>query len=91
MAKPLFPLGRVVATPGALEFASEYTIDLMALLARHASGDWGNLDAEDQQANDMAVYAGSRIFSAYTFPKGKLWLITEADRSSTCFLLPDDY
>ena len=56
------------------------------------TGDWGEMDAEDRAANDAALVYGQRVMSAYTTPKGvKLWVITEADRSSTCLLLPEDY
>lgn len=83
----MFPLGRLLATPGALELG----LDLRPLLSRHVSGDWGDLDPEDKQANQIALTTGARIFSAYHTPKGKLWIITEADRSATTVLLPDEY
>ena len=64
----------------------------MQFVARHAVGDWGELGDEDKRLNDRAVVEGSRILSAYTTKCGeKLWVITEADRSSTCLLLPDEY
>lgn len=89
---PLFPLGQLVATPGALDALAPHPGLLHRLLARHSHGDWGDLDAEDRRANDEAVKHGSRIFSAYTTANGvKLWIITEADRASTCVLLPDEY
>jgi len=91
-ARPLFPLGRVVATPGALgtlEAADESPADL---LNRHVRGDWGDLDDEDKAANEAALRDGSRIFSAYVLSSGeKIWVISEADRSSTCLLRPDEY
>ena len=88
--KTLFSLGVVVATPGALEvLAPEETI---ALLRRHQSGDWGEVDGHDRRANDHALRNGTRLLSAYTLPGGsKVWIITEADRSSTCILLPSEY
>ena len=62
------------------------------LLARHLSGQWGDLDAHDQQANDAALRDGSRLLSAYTLDDGtRIWVLTEADRSSTCVLLPSEY
>tara|TARA_Y100000296_G_scaffold72494_1_gene88942 strand:- start:84 stop:296 length:213 start_codon:yes stop_codon:yes gene_type:complete len=61
------------------------------LLDRHRSGDWGDVDAEDGQANDAALKDGSRIFSVYHQHGQKVWVITEADRSSTCVLLPEEY
>lgn len=90
--KPLFPLGQVVSTPGALEALSQAGQDPAELLARHVSGDWGELDEEDRTENDFSVGNDLRILSAYTLESGvKVWLITEADRSATTFLLPDDY
>ena len=87
-----FPLGRLAATPGALEAmeASGQTPDFF--LARHQSGDWGEVDEEDRQLNEEALVHGDRILSAYRTLKGvKLWVITEADRSVTTALLPDEY
>ena len=63
----------------------------MPYLFRHLTGDWGDVDEFDKQQNDLAVKDGSRILSAYQTPAGKLWLITESDRSATTFLLPDEY
>jgi hypothetical protein len=90
--RPLFPLGQVVATPGALQAFEDTDQSPSDLLTRHLRGDWGDLDAEDKQANDRAIAEGSRIFSAYHLSDGtKIYLITEADRSVTTFLLPDEY
>lgn len=90
--KPLFELGQVVATPGAMEVISAAREDYTKLIHRHASGDWGNLEDEDKQANDYAVENGHRILSAYLIGvKDKIWIITEADRSSTTILLPSEY
>lgn len=87
-----FPLGQVVATPGALEALEESSQLPQDFLSRHQSGDWGQVDGDDSAANDLALKEGSRILSAYKTLKGvKLWVITEADRSSTCILLPDEY
>ena len=87
-----FALGQVVSTPGALEAMANAGQDGRELLARHSRGDWGELCDSDKQANDRAIEAGERILSAYTLRTGtKLWVITEADRSSTCILLPDEY
>jgi|SRR5271154_2981461 len=96
--KAKFDLGQIVSTPGALEACPpEY---LTACLARHASGDWGNVCADDAALNDEAVKDGSRILSAYPIDPAKpskgwgentLWIITEADRSVTTFLLPSEY
>jgi hypothetical protein len=90
MTGPLFPLGGVYATPGALALA-ERGVDLGALLARHAAGDWGDLDAHDRAANRRALDHGSRLLSAYRTPAGKVWIITEASREATTLLLPDEY
>ena len=86
----LFKTGQIVATPGALELA-EQGIDLLAYLLRHLNGDWGDLCQEDKVENEFSVKNGYRILSAYTTPQGKLWIITEADRSATTFLLPEEY
>jgi hypothetical protein len=86
-----FPLGRLLATPGVLEVASGD--DLMAYLARHARGDWGVVDQADWRANDRALSEGTRLLSAYVLRDGstRIWIITEADRSATTFLLPSEY
>jgi hypothetical protein len=90
--KPLFALGQVVATPGALELLEVTGQSPSQFIARHHSGDWGDaLCDEDKQLNDAALQDGSRLFSAYKLGKGKIWVITEADRSSTCVLLPSEY
>lgn len=88
----LFPLGRLLASPGALEAMERAHENPVHLLARHATGDWGELDAEDRAANDRALETGNRILSAYTLAGGDvIWIITEADRSATTLLLPRDY
>ena len=84
------PLGRTVATPAALGVLSQS--DLVAALRHHAAGDWGEVDAHDQAANDEALMSGSRLLSVYQSAAGiTFWVITEADRSVTTVLLPDDY
>ncbi|MFZ4776661.1 MAG: hypothetical protein ACOYM3_14920, partial [Terrimicrobiaceae bacterium] len=60
-------------------------------LARHHAGDWGDVGADDAQANADGLAGGDRLLSAYRTPFGHIWIITEADRSSTCVLLPDEY
>lgn len=87
----LFQLGSIVATPGALRHCVNCNVDPMSLIQRHAAGDWGDLDAEDVNANVQAIQHGLRVFSSYVVRDGKLWCITEADRSSTCLLLPEEY
>ncbi len=91
--RPLFSLGQIVATPGALEAMEESGQSARDFLDRHVSGDWGDCDTEDSHSNDVALKEGDlRIFSVYrTTNKVKLWVITEADRSSTCLLLPSEY
>lgn len=90
--KTLFPLGAVVATPGALEVLEPHPGLLNTIIGRHVAGDWGDVDAHDRKANDDAVKDESRVFSAYILPSGeKVWVITESDRSSTCVLLPSEY
>jgi hypothetical protein len=92
MTTPKFPLGSLVATPAALEALERAGQAPLDFLSRHAAGDWGDVDSEDWKLNDAAVKAGERILSAYQTLKGvKLWIITEADRSSTCILLPEEY
>jgi hypothetical protein len=90
MKTALFNPGHILATPGALALAQQGT-NLFAYLMRHLSGDWGNLSSEDDKENDFSLEHGFRLFSAYNTPKGRLWIITEADRSATTFLLPDEY
>jgi hypothetical protein len=88
----LFPLGRIVATPGALEALQTHGVPAAELLARHAALDPGDLDEHDQEVNREAVRDGGRILSSFVIAQGvKVWVITEADRSSTCILLPEDY
>lgn len=87
----LFQLGSVVATPAALHFCEAQGISPLLLLGRHIAGDWGDLDGRDAAANVHAVQHDLRVFSSYGVDEGKVWIITEADRSSTCLLLPDEY
>lgn len=89
---PRFRLGRIVATPGALAALEEAGQSADELLRRHVSGDRGCIDAEDQEANEAALEHGARLLSAYLLRTGvKCWIITEADRSVTTILLPEDY
>jgi hypothetical protein len=90
--RPLFPLGQCVATPGALEALAAAFQTPSTFIDRHVCGDWGEVDAEDQQANQDALVHGSRLLSAYRTSAGvRLWVITEADRSATTILLPSEY
>jgi hypothetical protein len=89
---PRFPLGQIVATPGALRALVEAAQDPMLCVARHQSGDWGDLTKEDRQENEWSLQQGFRLLSAYQTANGeRLWVITEADRSATTILLPDEY
>lgn len=92
IAKPKFRLGKLVATPGALEALADAGQSPMDFLGRHVRGDWGECCEEDRQANEDALRIGARLFSVYrTAQNVKIWVITEADRSSTCILLPEEY
>jgi len=85
-----FPLGFLYVTTHAA--AELDPADVFKGLQRHASGDWGELCEEDVAENELSLEEGFRILSAYTDGRGtKFWIITEADRSSTTVLLPDDY
>ena len=87
-----FPLGQVVATPGALAALAQSEQTPLEFLQRHASGDWGELDEADKRENDFSLDKHLRLLSAYHTTSGeKLWVITEADRSATTFLLPSEY
>ncbi|MBR8165582.1 hypothetical protein KDW98_31075 [Burkholderia vietnamiensis] len=89
---PRFPMGRPVITPSAQDTLDKAGISGVLLLARHIHGDWGNLSVEDQTANELAILTGKRLLSSYDLPGGgKVWVITEADRSITTILLPEDY
>ncbi|MDH6165559.1 hypothetical protein M2282_000687 [Variovorax boronicumulans] len=107
-SKPRFALGRVVATPGAIELMQRTETNPFALLGRHVTGDWGECDPEDAQTNEDALTHGSRVLSVYRLPlraageKGdtqsqadltgdRIWVITEADRSVSTLLLPEEY
>lgn len=85
-----FSFGQIVATPSAL--AAIPNSEIMQALARHQSGDWGDVCPEDRAANDQALADDSRLFSVYHAANGiKFWIITEWDRSATTVLLPGDY
>lgn len=92
MSEAKFPLGRLLATPGALKALVDAEEDPATYICRHASGDWGELCEEDKQENELSLREGFRILSAYKLHTGvKIWIITEADRSATTILLPEDY
>lgn len=89
---PLYPLGQVLATPSALALLETHQLTALPFVLRHVSGDWGDICAEDRQANADALQHGYRLMSVYALtPSDKLWIITEADRSSTTLLLPEEY
>lgn len=84
-----FPLGQVAVTANAsLRLSTE---EVLTALRRHASGDWGDLGPEDTLANEAPLHHGGRLFSAYGQDQHRVWVITEADRSVTTVLLPEDY
>jgi hypothetical protein len=87
-----FDLGCIVATPGALEAMEANQTSPYEFLRRHSAGDWGELEREDKAENDWALVRGLRILSAYSMPDlTRIWVITEADRSATTILLPEEY
>jgi hypothetical protein len=88
---PLFTLGKCVSTPFAKDELHRLNYSPLDLLRKHMSGDWSEMDKEDQQSNRDAITNGSRIYSAYTIQGTKFWVITEADRSATTILLPSEY
>lgn len=89
---PQFALGRVVATPAALATLEQYRVSALSLLERHVQGDWGDVCAEDAVENQWALGGGGRLLSSYAVAESvKVWIITEADRSVTTLLLPEDY
>jgi len=87
-----FPLGQVVATPGALRALEKAEQAPDVFLDRHVNGDWGDVPEVDKQENAVSVEQGFRILSAYTTSAGdRLWVLTDADRSVTTILLPHEY
>ncbi len=80
-----------MATPGALQLLTEAREHPFNYLARHATGDWGELCAFDRRQNEIALREGLRVLSSYGVLAGRLWVITEADRSITTILLPEEY
>ena len=89
-SRQLFPSGMLVATPAVLDAVPRP--ELLAAFQRHMRGDWGEVCAIDRRANDQAVRKGDRLLSVYRSEDDiKFWIITEADRSATTILLPEDY
>ena len=90
IANSKFPLGQIVITRNALDTLNPE--DMSKALTRHASGDWGDLCEDDRRENELSLKEGYRLLSAYHAADGtKFWIITEADRSVTTVLLPEDY
>ncbi|MGB2590702.1 MAG: hypothetical protein WBG02_05670 [Candidatus Acidiferrum sp.] len=90
--KPLFSLGQLVATPGALAALANAGQTRLDFLSRHVCGDWGDIDRDDCKENELGLERGLRLLSIYrTNTDVKVWVITEADRSVTTVLLPDEY
>lgn len=93
----LFAVGRIAATPGALSLLDDTGVSPLYLVMRHCRGDYGDTDDHDTAANNEALVIGARVFSVYRLQAadyehdGVVWCITEADRSSTTLLLPDEY
>jgi hypothetical protein len=88
----LFPLGNLYATPGVIAAAEASGDNLMLFVFRHSAGDWGDLSREDVRANAQSLKDSTRLLSAYHLKDGtKIWVITEADRSSSTILLPGEY
>jgi hypothetical protein len=88
--RAFFELGQIVITPSARRTLA--ASDVQTALARHARGDWGDVDEDDRKENELSLNLGCRLLSVYHAQDGtKFWIITEADRSSTCILLPEDY
>ena len=89
---PRFTLGRIFATPAAVDVLNRAQVSPVDLLTRHLRGDFGDLAESDREQNERAVATGQRILSSYVLPNRQtVWLLTEPDRSATTFLLPGDY
>jgi hypothetical protein len=86
----LFDPGMLAVTPGIIRLA-EKGLNIVPLLLRHLSGDWGDIPEEDKNENKFSIEFGYRLMSAYKTAFGKIWVITEADRSATTVLLPEEY
>lgn len=92
MNRPRFPLGQPLITPAAQAALEQAGLLPVALLERHRCADWGELEIEDIAENELSLLSGKRLLSSYAIPGGgKVWVITEADRSVTTILLPEDY
>lgn len=86
-----FPLGQLVMTRGVAQHFRDDVSPLLGCVARHCRGDWGDVDAHDARANVVALADDARLLSSYRVDNVKIWIITEADRSSTTILFPEEY
>jgi hypothetical protein len=86
-----FKLGQILSTTAAKQTLANAQIDPRSLIMRHRQGDWGDVCAEDAELNNDAVKYGGRLLSSYLIGDEKLWIITEADRSATTLLMPEEY
>lgn len=94
MLKPSFPIGKIYLTRGVNDMIAEdvaFAAFVLKSIQRHCAKDWGDLTSDDKQANDMALVEGTRILSAYIQEAYKIWIITEADRTTTTILFPEEY
>jgi hypothetical protein len=90
MNRMLFSPGNIVITDRATAVLK--VADVVSLTRRHLTGDWSEMDAHDRAANLAAAHDGGRVLSQYTLANGtRIWVITEADRSTTTVLLPEEY
>ena len=87
----LFPLGRIVMTQGIQSLIELTGFNPVEYVDRHSTGDWGDLSPNDTKENEFSLKKRLRLFSAYKTVHGKVWVITEADRSVTTILLPEEY
>jgi hypothetical protein len=94
-AAPRFPLGSCVATPGAIRTLEvedgDWRKTAAVYLAHHQGGDWGDVPPEDARENELSVSEGFRVVSSYDVAGERIWVFTEADRSSTCIMLSEEY
>jgi hypothetical protein len=90
--QPLFSLGQIVATPGALAALEKAGQSPTEFLSRHMRGEWGDVPDDDKRENQFSLERGFRLLSSYrTNANDKIWVVTEADRSATTILLPEEY
>lgn len=91
--RALFPLGQIVVTTRVMHLIQQHECSqgLYHLLLRHQIGDWGNVCSEDKESNEQGLIEQLRIISSYILVQNTVWIITEADRSITTVLLPDEY